>query len=55
MKISRSVVYTYGAVDGFEGPASVAAGATLSAPTRPGTFAYHCTFHTNMHGTLVVK
>lgn len=29
--------------------------ATFTAPTRPGTYAYHCTFHPNMVGTLVVK
>ncbi len=23
--------------------------------TKAGTFAYHCTFHANMHGTLVVS
>jgi plastocyanin len=73
---------------GFQGPASVAAGATVTvtnmdsqahtvtaddgssfdvlikgsggtatftAPTQPGSYAYHCTFHANMHGTLVVK
>ena len=29
--------------------------ATFKAPTKPGTYAYHCTYHGNMHGTLVVK
>ena len=29
--------------------------ATLTAPTEPGTYAYHCTFHSDMHGSLVVK
>lgn len=28
--------------------------ATLTAPSRPGTYAYHCQFHSNMHGTLKV-
>ncbi len=23
--------------------------------TKPGTYAYHCDFHTNMHGTVVVR
>jgi plastocyanin len=29
--------------------------ATFTAPTAPGTYAYHCTYHPNMHGTLTVK
>jgi plastocyanin len=29
--------------------------ATFTAPTTPGTYAYHCTYHPNMHGTLTVK
>lgn len=29
--------------------------ATFKAPAKPGSYAYHCTFHANMHGTLVVK
>ncbi len=28
---------------------------TFKAPTTPGTYKYHCTYHGNMHGTLVVK
>jgi plastocyanin len=28
---------------------------TFTAPTKPGTYPYHCTFHPEMHGTLVVK
>ncbi len=28
--------------------------ATFDAPTKPGSYAYHCDFHSNMHGTLVV-
>jgi plastocyanin len=27
---------------------------TFTAPTKPGTYAFHCDFHSNMHGTLVV-
>ncbi|MEO5316330.1 cupredoxin domain-containing protein [Pseudarthrobacter sp. CC12] len=29
--------------------------ATFTAPTQPGTYAFHCTYHPNMHGTLTVK
>ncbi|AOT05930.1 cupredoxin domain-containing protein [Arthrobacter sp. U41] len=28
---------------------------TFTAPTKPGTYPYHCSFHGNMHGTLTVK
>ncbi|CAI3797586.1 cupredoxin domain-containing protein [Pseudarthrobacter sp. MM222] len=28
---------------------------TFTAPARPGTYAYHCDFHPDMHGTLIVK
>ncbi|MCZ2402165.1 cupredoxin domain-containing protein [Paenarthrobacter sp. Z7-10] len=28
---------------------------TFKAPDKAGTYAYHCTFHSNMHGMLVVK
>ncbi len=29
--------------------------ASFTAPSKPGTYAYHCTFHPGMHGTLTVK
>ena len=28
---------------------------TFTAPTKAGTYKFHCNFHANMHGTLVVK
>jgi plastocyanin len=28
---------------------------TLTAPTAPGEYAFHCTYHPNMKGTLIVK
>ena len=28
--------------------------ATFTAPTQPGTYAFHCTYHPMMHGQLVV-
>ncbi len=33
------------------------AGSTTSftAPSKAGSYKFHCTFHSNMHGTLVVK
>jgi plastocyanin len=29
--------------------------ATFTAPSAPGSYPYHCTYHPNMHGTLTVK
>lgn len=29
--------------------------ATFTAPSKPGTYAFHCSFHPGMHGTLTVK
>jgi len=29
--------------------------AMFDAPTKPGSYAYHCDFHANMHGSLVVS
>ncbi len=29
--------------------------ATFTAPSAPGTYAFHCNFHGNMHGSLVVQ
>ena len=28
---------------------------TFTAPSKPGSYPFHCTFHANMHGVLVVK
>jgi plastocyanin len=28
---------------------------TFTAPNKPGTYPFHCTYHSNMHGVLVVK
>ncbi|MDQ0849712.1 plastocyanin [Arthrobacter sp. B3I9] len=28
---------------------------TFTAPTAPGTYPFHCTYHPNMHGTLTVQ
>lgn len=28
---------------------------TLTAPTEPGEYAFYCTYHPSMHGTLIVK
>lgn len=30
------------------------ASATFTAPTKPGKYPFHCKYHSDMHGTLVV-
>jgi plastocyanin len=42
--------------DGGDFDVQVPAGATVTftAPTTPGSYAFTCTYHANMHGVLVV-
>lgn len=56
VKNSDSVSHTVTADDGKSFDVSVDANgtATFTAPSTPGTYAYHCTIHPDMHGTLVV-
>jgi plastocyanin len=28
---------------------------TFTAPSKPGTYSFHCEYHATMHGTLIVK
>ena len=39
---------------GFDSPAP-AGNSTFTAPTKPGSYPFHCSIHPEMHGTLVVK
>jgi plastocyanin len=39
----------------FDVKADPGASTTFTAPTKPGTYAFHCTYHSNMHGMLVVR
>jgi plastocyanin len=38
----------------FDSPAP-AGNSTFTAPTKPGSYPFHCNIHPEMHGTLVVK
>ena len=29
--------------------------ATITAPSKPGTYKFHCNIHSNMHATLIVQ
>ena len=52
-----SVAHTVTSDTGALFDAVVQPGASVSfkAPKVPGGYAFHCTFHANMHGSLVVK
>ncbi len=39
----------------FASPTVVQGTTTFTAPTTPGSYPFHCTFHTVMHGTLIVR
>ncbi|HEX4491859.1 MAG TPA: cupredoxin domain-containing protein [Acidimicrobiia bacterium] len=54
---SDSTTHSLSADDGsFDAGANVPAGQThtFTAPTKPGRYAFHCNFHAEMHGTLIV-
>jgi plastocyanin len=51
-----SEAHTVTADDGsFDAVVKAGASTTFTAPAKPGTYTYHCTYHSNMHGTLTVK
>lgn len=39
----------------FDDMATAGAVTTFTAPSKPGSYPFHCTYHSNMHGVLVVK
>ena len=39
----------------FDVQAAAGATGTFTAPETPGSYPFHCTYHGNMHGVLVVK
>lgn len=39
----------------FDVTADAGGSVTFTAPMKPGSYPFHCTFHSEMHGTLVVK
>lgn len=54
---NHTLAHTATADSGAWDSGTIAPGATSSAITfnTPGTFAYHCNFHANMHGTVIVS
>ena len=39
----------------FDVKANAGSTVTFTAPKAPGSYPFHCTYHSNMHGVLVVK
>lgn len=39
----------------FDVKATAGSTVTFTAPSKPGSYPFHCTYHSNMHGVLVVK
>ena len=51
-----SEAHTLTADDGsFDAVIKPGTSTTFTAPAKAGTYTYHCTYHSNMHGTLTVK
>ncbi|MEW1808731.1 cupredoxin domain-containing protein [Pseudarthrobacter sp. NPDC080039] len=51
-----SQAHTVTADDGsFDAVVKAGTSTTFIAPAKPGTYSYHCTYHSNMHGSLTVK
>lgn len=51
-----TAAHTLTADDGsFDAVVKAGTSTTFTAPAKPGTYTYHCTYHSNMHGTLTVK
>ena len=48
--------HTVTADDGTSFDVKATAGTTMTfvAPTKPGSYPFHCIYHANMHGVLVV-
>lgn len=40
---------------GFDVKAPAGASVTFAAPSKPGSYQFHCTYHANMHGVLIVR
>ncbi len=52
---SEAHTLTADGAGGFDVKIDPGASATFTAPSKPGSYPYHCTYHSTMHGTLTVK
>ena len=57
IKNNDPFTHTVTSDDGTSFNVSVDAGktATITAPSKPGTYKFHCNIHSNMHATLIVQ
>jgi plastocyanin len=39
----------------FDDMATAGKTTMFKAPDKPGSYPFHCTYHSNMHGVLIVK
>jgi plastocyanin len=46
---------TADAGNAFDVKATAGTTVTFIAPKKPGSYPFHCTYHSNMHAVLVVK
>lgn len=53
--VSHTVTADNGSGATFDVNVPGSGSASLTAPTKPGSYAYHCNYHANMHGTLTVQ
>jgi plastocyanin len=51
---SEAHTITADAAGGFNVKVDPGKSVTFTAPSEPGSYPYHCDFHSNMHGTLTV-
>jgi len=57
IKNNDSFTHTVTSDDGTSFNVSVDGGktATITAPSKPGSYKFHCNIHSNMHATLIVQ
>jgi len=57
IKNNDSFTHTVTSDDGTSFNVSVDGGktATITAPSKPGSYKFHCNIHSNMHDTLIVQ
>ncbi len=52
---SENHTVTADSANAFDDIASAGKNTMFKAPMKPGSYPFHCTYHSNMHGVLVVK
>ena len=52
---SENHTVTADTAGGFDVKATAGASVSFAAPSKPGRYPFHCTYHANMHGVLVVR